>query len=105
MAALGATNPTNWIVPKTAIKKFVGSFVATLLYYNKSKSKNSFYRQSKYKKSQEISNLRLASRAARGEPVFPYKAARSAAETLGKKDESLILEHLYYQIRTYFERN
>jgi len=32
-------------------------------------------------------------------------AALRAAETLGKKDESLILEHLYYQIRTYFERN
>jgi hypothetical protein len=25
--------------------------------------------------------------AARGEPIFPYKAARSAAETVGKKDE------------------
>jgi len=47
----------------------------------------------------------LASRAARGEPVFPYMAAQSAAETAGKKDESLILEHLYNQIRTYFERN
>jgi len=51
------------------------------------------------------SNLCLASRAARGEPVFPYKAARSAAESVGKIPESLILEHLYYQIRTYFERN
>jgi len=38
------------------------------------------------------SNLCLASRALRGEPVFPYKAAQSAAETLGKKNESLILE-------------
>jgi len=38
------------------------------------------------------SNLCLASRAVRGEPVFPYKAAQSAAETLGKKNESLILE-------------
>jgi len=43
MAALGATNPTNWIVPKTAIKKFVGSFVAILLYHVKTKSKNSFF--------------------------------------------------------------
>jgi len=47
----------------------------------------------------------LASRAVRGEPVFPYKAAQSAAETAGQKDESLIPEHLYYQIRTYFEQN
>lgn len=38
------------------------------------------------------SNLCLASRAARGEPVFPYKAARSAAESVGKIPESLILE-------------
>ena len=38
------------------------------------------------------SNLFLESRAARGEPVFPYKAARSAAESVGKIPESLILE-------------
>ncbi len=40
------------------------------------------------------SNLFLASRALRGEPVFPYKAGLCAAETLGKKDESLILERV-----------
>ena len=40
------------------------------------------------------SNLFLASRDLRGEPVFPYKAARSAAETTGKKSESLILERV-----------
>jgi len=61
--------------------------------------------QSKYLKSQKISNLCLASRALHGEPIFPYKAAQSAAETASQKDESLILEHLYNQIRTYFERN
>src|SRR3989339_1391692 len=37
------------------------------------------------------SNLRLASRAVRGEPVFPYEAARCAAELVGEKSESLIL--------------
>ncbi|MDD3729284.1 MAG: recombinase family protein [Candidatus Pacebacteria bacterium] len=37
------------------------------------------------------SNLRLASRAVRGEPVFPYSAARSAANLVGQKSESLIL--------------
>jgi hypothetical protein len=47
----------------------------------------------------------LASRALRGEPVFPYKVARSAAETADKIPESLILEHLYNQIRAYFEQN
>jgi vancomycin resistance protein YoaR len=37
------------------------------------------------------SNLRLASRALRGEPVFPYSATRSAANLVGKKSESQIL--------------
>ena len=37
------------------------------------------------------SNLRLASRALRGEPVFPYAAARCAAALVGQKDESQIL--------------
>src|SRR3989344_5999566 len=36
-------------------------------------------------------NLRLASRALGGEPVFPFSAARSAAESVGQKAESLIL--------------
>jgi len=51
------------------------------------------------------SNLRLASRAVRGEPVFPYSAARSAANLVGKISESLILVQLYDKVRTYFERN
>ena len=37
------------------------------------------------------SNLRLASRAVRGEPVFPFSAALRAAESIGKIPESLIL--------------
>ena len=37
------------------------------------------------------SNLRLASRAVRGEPVFPYLSALRAAESIGKISESLIL--------------
>ena len=37
------------------------------------------------------SNLRLASRALRGEPVFPFSAALRAAESVGKIPESLIL--------------
>ena len=37
------------------------------------------------------SNLRLASRAVRGEPVFPFSAALRAAESIGKISESLIL--------------
>jgi hypothetical protein len=47
--------------------------------------------QSKYLKSQGISNLRLASRAVRGEPVFPFSAALRAAESIGKIPESLIV--------------
>ena len=37
------------------------------------------------------SNLRLASRAVRGEPVFPYLSALRAAESVGQKSESLIV--------------
>ncbi len=37
------------------------------------------------------SNLCLASRAVRGEPVFPFSAALRAAESIGKIPESLIL--------------
>ena len=37
------------------------------------------------------SNLRLASRAVRGEPVFPFSAALHAAESIGKIPESLIV--------------
>ena len=57
MAALGATNPTNWIVPKTAIKKFVGSFVAFPLYHVKTKSKNPFYGS---KQIQKIAKIRTS---------------------------------------------
>ncbi|MBI2623590.1 MAG: hypothetical protein HYW65_03380 [Candidatus Liptonbacteria bacterium] len=52
-----------------------------------------------------MSNLRLASRAVRGEPVFPYSAARSAANLVGQIPESQILVRLFDEIRTYFERN
>jgi hypothetical protein len=37
------------------------------------------------------SNLRLASRALRGDPVFPHLSALRAAESVGKKPESQIL--------------
>ena|SRR3990167_3732782 len=39
----------------------------------------------------QVSNLRLAAREARGNPVLPYFAAQRAAELIGKKSESLIL--------------
>ena len=51
------------------------------------------------------SNLRLASRAARGEPVFPYLSALRAAESVGKISESLIVVRLFDEIRTFFEQN
>jgi hypothetical protein len=62
-------------------------------------------RQSKYLKSQGISNLRLASRALRGDPVFPHLSALRAAESVGKKPESQILVELYNSARTHLERN
>jgi hypothetical protein len=61
--------------------------------------------QSKYLKSQGISNLRLASRALRGDPVFPHLSALRAAESVGKMPESQILVELYNSARTHFERN
>jgi hypothetical protein len=64
-----------------------------------------FIGQIKYLKSQGISNLRLASRAVRGEPVFPYLSALRAAKSIGKKSESLVLVRLFDEIRTFFERN
>ena len=51
------------------------------------------------------SNLRLASRAVRGEPVFPFSAALRAVESVGKKSESLIMVQLFDEIRTFFEQN
>ena len=66
----------------------------TFWYDNTSQGKfilNIAFDQSKYLKSQGISNLRLASRAVRGEPVFPYLSALRAAESVGQKSESLIL--------------
>jgi len=66
---------------------------------------HSFIGQSKYLKSQGISNLRLASRAVRGEPVSPFSAALRATNSVGKISESLILVRLFDEIRTFFERN
>jgi len=66
---------------------------------------HSFIGQSKYLKSQGISNLRLASRVVRGEPVFPYLSALRAAESVGQKSESLILVELYNSARTFFDKN
>jgi hypothetical protein len=51
------------------------------------------------------SNLRLASRALRGEPVFPFAAARCAAGLVGKMPESQILVYLYNHARTHFSKN
>jgi hypothetical protein len=47
----------------------------------------------------------LASRAVRGEPVFPFSAALRATESIGKIPESLILVRLFDEIRTFFEWN
>jgi len=63
------------------------------------------FRAKQIQKSQGVSNLRLASRAVRGEPVFPFSAALRAANSVGKKSESLILVRLFDEIRTFFERN
>jgi len=51
------------------------------------------------------SNLHLNAREARGNPLPAYFAAQRAAESVGKKSESLILVELYDFARTYFEQN
>jgi DNA invertase Pin-like site-specific DNA recombinase len=51
------------------------------------------------------SNLCLASRAVRGEPVNPYLFALRANEKIGKIPESKILVQLYNSARTFFQRN
>jgi hypothetical protein len=51
--------------------------------------------QSKYLKSQVMSNLRLDAREARGNPLPAYFAAQRAAESVGKKSESLILVRIF----------
>ena len=52
-----------------------------------------------------MSNLRLDAREVRGNPLPAYFAAQRAAESVGEKDESLILVELYDFARTYFQRN
>ena len=51
------------------------------------------------------SNLRLASRALRGEPQNQWAAHSAAQEMAFKKSESLVLVYLYNSARTYFIRN
>jgi len=52
-----------------------------------------------------MSNLRLASRAVRGEPTKPHLFARSANEKVGTIPESQILVELYDSARMYFSKN
>jgi len=51
------------------------------------------------------SNLRLASRALRGEPQNQWAALRAAREMASKKSERLVLAYLYNSARTYFIKN
>ena len=61
---------------------------------------HSFIGQSKYLKSQGISNLRLASRAVRGEPVFPYLSPPLPAPTLLQNS----LKFFFFFIFFFFKR-
>jgi len=56
-------------------------------------------------KSQGISNLRLASRAVRGEPQNQWAALCAAHEMVSKKSESQVLVWLYNSARTHFIKN
>ena len=85
--------------PKTAIK------ISNRIVERKFIIAKIFFGAKQIQKSQGISNLRLAAREARGNPILPYEAAQRAAELVGKKSESLILVELYNSARTFFERN
>ncbi len=88
----------NW--SETAIEKDDYSDCVHLHY-----TKNSFYRQRQIQKSQEISNLCLASRAVRGEPQNEWAALGAAHEKVGKIPESQIMECIYDFARTHFIKN
>ena len=51
------------------------------------------------------SNLRLASRAVRGEPQNQWAALCAAQEMASKKSERLVLVYLYDSARTHFIKN
>jgi len=57
------------------------------------------------KKSQGITNLFLASRAARGEPQNQWAAMAAAQKMASEKSERLVLVYLYNSARTYFIKN
>jgi len=65
----------------------------TLLDTNELLFKPNIFLRKEGRTSREIFglNLRLASRALGGVPVFPYLSALCAAESVGQKSESLIL--------------
>jgi len=63
------------------------------------------FRAKQILKSQGILNLRLASRALRGEPQNQWAALRAAREMASKKSESRVLVYLYNSARTYFIKN
>ena len=100
MAALGAPTMIAQSGPKTAIKisnHICGcNFIITKIL---------FIGKSKYKKSQWITNLCLASRALRGEPENEWAALGAAHEKVGKIPESQIMEYIYDFARTHFIRN
>ena len=98
MAALVAYNPSRLELARTAIKKDdFGKVVRKFII-----AKILFVWQSKYLKSQGVSNLRLASRAVRGEPENQWAALGAAHQLAGQKPESEILVYIYESARTYF---
>jgi len=96
------------IVPRRPLEKAF-LFGLSQIHY----SKNSFYGQKQIQKSQEITNLFLASREARVSAPsgndFPLKthwaALGAAREKVGKITESQIMEYIYDSARTYFIKN
>jgi hypothetical protein len=107
MAALGATNPTNWIVSKDGHQK-IRWFVCSNFIISHPNQMQKFFLWAK-----QILNLVLANREARhsapsgtNSPVKTHWATLCAArENLEKISESQILVRLYNEVRTHFVEN
>jgi len=96
----------TWIVQRRLLKKSsVVEYIFSIAKREIVNKQKFFLGQSKYKKSQGISNLHLASRALRGEPQNQWAALCAAHEMVSKKSESQVLVYLYNSARTYFIRN
>ncbi|NCT00268.1 hypothetical protein GW765_04825 [Candidatus Parcubacteria bacterium] len=85
-----------------AIKKSLSMVASNFSISQLLEKQKLFFGQSKFLKSQGISNLRLVAREARGNPQNQWAALCAAYEKVGQISESQILVQLFNSARTYF---